>query len=561
VSGISFLLSFATLTIFWDIEVRRFYSPFSDEFSLFANSARQFHPVFSQWFLQGFSRYFVPYPEWSLASTNFARPVANAEYYLSSLVFGTHWNWYLLSTYLIQSLLVASVVYFSMRHLDLPVFTAAALGCICFVSPAFDRSALYSTAFAFDLLAAFFVIAGLSQLLSGRFFAAWAIFVAALFTKETAFFALFAAAIVVFGTSTQRGYRRLLLPAFFLVPYIVWGTLRGLAFRGAQGVYALPADRPAQFLVRILKDFLRWPIPFETVFRANYAQRSISLPVYVFVVMNLIFWTGGLFLVFRSLCSRTAGGRLRAAGEARLSSQMQSLLVFCLASVVILILIPNLQPRFGATFVPLFSLSLAAFLQLRTNMLLRVLAYVFLFVPPVINATERMLRFSQDLSIAHFQWAMAADYAHKIDRSTAPNLYVLDDMSGGFSSPESIRKFTGYRGQLVRINDLVSQDECDTQPQAIIRRSSTDRLQVSLEVGSPCAGHSFLSSRMRAPIGNEELTRTIGHTTVIYKGVPAATTHFLAAAGSLSVEIINAPASSALLIADPKSNVYREQVP
>src|SRR6202034_3691744 len=154
VSGISFLLSFATLALFWNFEVRRFYSPFSDEFSLFANPARQFHPVFSQWFLQGFSRYFVPYPEWSLASTNFARPVANAEYYLSSLVFGAHWNWYLLSTYCIQSALVASVVHLSLRQLKLSVPSAVGIGLICFVSPAFDNGALYSTSFAFDLLAA-----------------------------------------------------------------------------------------------------------------------------------------------------------------------------------------------------------------------------------------------------------------------------------------------------------------------------------------------------------------------------------------------------------------------
>jgi hypothetical protein len=561
VSGISFLLSFGALALFWNFEVRRFYSPFSDEFSLFANSARQFHPVFSQWFLQGFSRYFVPYPEWSLASTNFARPVANAEYYLSSLVFRTHWNWYLLSTYLIQSMLVASVVYLSLRHLDLPVFTAAALGCICFVSPSFDLSVVYSTSFAFDLLASLFVIAGLNQLLSGRFFAAWILFAAALFTKETAFFALFAAAVVIFVTPTRDGTRRLLLPACFLVPYIVWGTLRELAFRGAQGVYALPADRPARYLVRILKDLLRWPIPFETVFRANYAQRSISLSVYLFVLMNMCFWIAGLFLAFRSVWSRMLVGRSRAVGDSRLSSQLQAVLVFCTGSLVILILIPNLQPRFGATFVPLFSLSLAAFLQLRTSMPLRALAYIFLFVPPVINATGRMLRFSQDVSTAHFQWAMAADYADKIARATAPSVYVLDDMSGGFSSPESIRRFTGYRGQLVRVNDLVSQDECDMQPRVVIRRSSPDSIQVNLGVDSPCAGHSFLSSGTRIPIGREKLTRTIGHTKVIYKGVPAATTHFLATAESLSVEIIDAPASSALLIADPKSKVYREQVP
>ena len=561
VSGISFLLSFATLALFWNFEVRRFYSPFSDEFSLFANSARQFHPVFSRWFLQGFSQYFVPYPEWSLASTNFARPVANAEYYLSSLVFGTHWNWYLLSTYLIQSMLVASVVYLSLRHLDLSVFTAAALGCICFVSPAFDRSALYSTSFAFDLLAALFVLAGLNQLLSGRFFAAWIFFVAALFTKETAFFALLAAAVVIFITSTHRGPSRLLLPACFLVPYVVWGTLRELAFRGAQGVYALPADRPARYVARILRGFLRWPIPFETVFRTNYAPRSISLPVSVFVVMNLCFWIAALFFAFRYLWSRRPVGRSRAVGDPRLSSRPQAVLVFCIGSLVILILIPNLQPRFGATFVPLFSLSLAAFLRLKSNKPLRALACVFLIVPPVVNATGRMLRFSQEVSTAHFQWAMAADYSRKIARATAPGIYILDDMSGGFSSTESIRRFTGYRGRLVRVNDLVSQEECDMQPQVVVRRSSTDRLQFNLEVDSPCAGYAFLSSRRRAPVGKEELTRAIGDTKVIYKGTPAASTHFLAASGSLSVEIIGAPASSVLLIADPKSKVYREQIP
>ena len=108
---ISFLLSFGALALFWFLRVRDYYSPAGDEFSLFANSAKQFHPVFSEWFLQGFSRYFEPYPEWRFASTNFARPIVNAEYYLSSVLFGAHWSWYLLSNYFIQSLLVASVVH------------------------------------------------------------------------------------------------------------------------------------------------------------------------------------------------------------------------------------------------------------------------------------------------------------------------------------------------------------------------------------------------------------------------------------------------------------------
>jgi len=543
----AFLFSFGILALFWFLQVRTYYSPSSDEFSLFANSAKQFHPIFSEWFLQGFSRYFVPYPEWSIASTNFARPVVNAEYYLSSLLFSAHWGWYLLSNYVIQSLLVASVVHLSLRHLGASLFTAVGLGFLCFVSPAFDNGALYSTSFAFDLLAALLVVAGLNQLLSGRMVAAWSFFTLALFTKETAFFALLAAAIVIYRTSARRGFRRFLSPACFLVPYAAWGMLRMIAFRGVHGIYALPADSPGTYPLRVLKEFLRWPIPFETSYRATGGARSISFSMGLFAVMNLCFWIAALYLSSRTL--RTGVRRART---------LQVMLIFCTGSIVILLLIPNLQPRFGATFVPLFGLMLVTFLEAKNGFSLRALACILLIVPPIINTTDRMLHLSRDLTRMRSRWAMAADYIRKISQATSSTIYVVDDVSGGFSSTDSIRKFTGYQGTLVRVNDLISAENCVSEPKLNIQKISLDRIRVISEIDSLCAGHGFVSSRMSYPIGDEEITRTIAHTRIVYHGVPAATARFLSAPAKLSVDITNAAASSVVLIPDLESKVYRE---
>jgi hypothetical protein len=551
VGCVAFFFFFAVLAFFWFLRIRMYYSPSGDEFSLFANSAKQFHPIFSEWFLQGFSRYFVPYPEWSFASTNFARPVVNAEYYLSSMLFGAHWGWYLLSNYLIQSLLVASVVHLSLRHLGVSLLTAVGVGFLCFVSPAFDNGALYSTSFAFDLLAALLVIVGLNQLLSGRVVFAWIFFTLALFTKETAFFALLAAAVVIYRTPLQRGIRRFLVPAFFLVPYAAWGTLRMIAFRGAHGIYALPAASPGTYPLQVLKEFLRWPIPFETAYRAADGTRSISFSMGVFAVMNLCFWIAAVDLSSRPL--RTGMRRVPPVPPL-----FQVMLIFCAGSIAILLLIPNLQPRFGATFVPLFALMLVAFLEGKNSVSLRALACILLFVPPIINTTDRMLHLSGDLTRMRSRWAMAADYIGKISQATSSTIYVVDDVSGGFSSTDSIRKFTGYQGTLVRVNDLISAENCVAEPKLNIQKISLDHVKVVSEIDSTCAGHGFVSSGVSYPIGDEEITRAIAHTRIIYHGVPAATVRFLSAPAKLSVDITDAAASSVLLVPDLNAKVYRK---
>jgi hypothetical protein len=236
----------------------------------------------------------------------------------------------------------------------------------------------------------------------------------------------------------------------------------------------------------------------------------------------------------------------------------RALLIFCTGSIIILLLIPNLQPRFGATFVPLFALILVAFIEAKNSISLRALACMLLVVPPIINTTNRILHLSDDLMSMRSRWAMAADYVGKISGATSSTIYVVDDVSGGFSSTDSIRKFTGYQGTLIRVNDLISAENCVAEPKVNIQKISPDHIRVISEIDSLCAGHGFISSSMSYPIGEQEIARTIAPARIIYHGVPAATVRFLSAPAKLSVDITHAAASSVLLVPDLNAKAYRE---
>ena len=342
------------------------------------------------------------------------------------------------------------------------------------------------------------MILGLNQLLSGNFIFAWAFFALALFTKETAFFSPLAAAVVIYLTSTQRGPRRLLVPICFVLPYVAWGVLRRIAFRGASGVYALPADSPGAYVKRVLKDFLRWPIPFDVPYRTTSGPHSVSISLYVFVVMNLCFWIAVLYFAFRFLRSRmrhggvvTQGGDSGADGGFLALPMIQVMLIFCTGSIAILLLIPDLQPRFGQLSCPYLRSCWWRFCRRETGELELTLACLMLIVPPIVNCAERTLNFSNDLMRMRSQWAMAAGYVSKISRATSATIYVVNDVSGGYSSTDSIRRFAGYQGRLVRVNDLISIENCAPQPKLNIQRVSIDHIKITAELDSLCAGLCF----------------------------------------------------------------------
>jgi hypothetical protein len=266
--------------------------------------------------------------------------------------------------------------------------------------------------------------------------------------------------------------------------------------------------------------------------------------------MNLCFWIAALYLSCRP--------QRHAGNLTTISRNLQIMLIFCTGSILILLLIPNLQPRFGASFVPLFAMMLVTFLEEDNSISLRALACILLVVPPVINTADRITHLSGDLMRMRLRWAMAGDYVRRISRATSSTIYVVDDVSGGFSSTDSIRKFTGYQGTLVRVNDLIASEGCTVDPKLDLEKISDSHIKITSEIDSPCAGHAFLSSGKGYPIGGAELRRSIGSARVIYHGVPASTIRLLSAPAKLSVDITDAAASSVLLVPDLNAKAYRE---
>lgn len=557
-----FLVSFCCLAVFWFREVRHFYSPSGDEFSLLVNSARPFHPSISAWFLHGFSTYFTPYPDWAAPETNFLRPVANAVYYLNSVLFGSHWSRYLLSNYVIESAVIAAAVYLSVRWLRMRRWNILLIGLVCFFSPAFDHGARFSTAFPFDLLAAVFVLTGLSLLLSRRLVLAWICLTVGIFTKETALFAPLAAGLAICGLLSRRGWRRYLAPGCFLIPYAMWLGLRWFAFRGTTGIYAVGPTS----ILRLGKNLLRWPFPFESPLGARFAfgLLPLSFSVCVFAALNLCFWGIGVLLLVRFVRSSKisgGGGRIGAArfldSMGLVSAPEKILCLFCAGSSAMLLLLPNLQPRFGATFLPLFAMVLAVVFEKSVWGWLRATALFLLVVPLGMNATLRGMQLGPDVRAAHRNWAMAADYVHKISQSTSPVIFTVDDVTGGYSSTASIKKFTGYGGRLIRIDDVLLDPNCEAIPRIDLKKIALAEISIRSAIASQCAGHTFPDADI-TPIGGRSRLRKIGSIEIAYAGMPALPAHSISVPGQLRVEIAGAPAGAILLLPDFQRRGYSE---
>lgn len=562
---------FAALAVFWSIEVRPYYVPSADEFSLLVNSARMFHPSIAAWFLKGFSQYFLPYPGWAAQLTNFFRPVFNGVYYLNSLLFGFHWSLYLFANYFIQSLFVACVVYLSVRHLRFSTGWGLALGFLCLVSPALGLPILLLTPYPFDLLAACFVLLGLSSLLSRKTFLAWIWFTLGVFTKETAFFAPFCAAVSLacFADPQRAAKKKWLLSACFLLPNAAWIGLRQLAFHSmAQGVYAVPRGDFSQNARVVFENLLRWPIPADAPFNSSLFLGHIpeSFPLILFAVLNAGFWIIVLVFLLAQL-ARTVEAR-KHSGERRGifltllpamgfdSFASRNLLLFCAGSSGILLLLPHLQPRFGASFIPLFTLSLAVMARSKRSRLLWTTSLVLLLVPAAVNLWVMAKTYPAAIRWTQRNWELADSYTQQIAHSRAPMLLVIDDASGGFSSMSSIAEFSGYKGQLVRLSDVLDSPDCPAQPRILLRKISPGHVEVLSTIDRICSGHAFAGSWISPAANNMTVRRQVGPLSMIYH-LPPVPPRAIAAPGELRVEIYGLADSAQLLAPDFQVGRYQ----
>ena len=111
---------------------------------------------------------------------------------------------------------------------------------------------------------------------------------------------------------------------------------------------------------------------------------------------------------------------------------------------------------------------------------------------------------------------------------------------GGTSSTDSIRRFTGYQGTLVRVNDLNLTENCVAEPKLNIQEISLEHVRVISEIDClQIAGHGFVSSRVSYPVGDEEITRMIAPTKSSTMVFPLPLSRLTSTPAKLSVDITN----------------------
>src|ERR1700734_3529581 len=168
----------------------RAYFPYADDPALLHASGGNA----TKWFTDGYSKYFVVYPEWNVPRTDFLRPGVNLIVRLNETFFGNHYFLYFASFFLAQFLICALIVCLARRMgvKEQWLFFAGLLGAI---NPAFIGEGLYNISFQFDIWSGLFAVAALYLILRQWYGLAVVSLTLAVFTKEPALYAPVAAAI------------------------------------------------------------------------------------------------------------------------------------------------------------------------------------------------------------------------------------------------------------------------------------------------------------------------------------------------------------------------------
>lgn len=413
----------------------RTYFPFGDDPALLRASGGDA----TKWVTEGYSKYFVVYPEWNLPRTDFMRPVVNLILRLNEIFFGNHYFLYFASFFLAQFLICALIIFVA-RRMGVKEPWLFFVGLLVAINPAFLGEGLYNISFQFDVWCGLFAVAAFYLILRQWYGFAVLSLTLAVFTKEPALYAPVAAAVTVFLL-----HRRRLAAAIMLLPLLVWACVWKFVFVGTpNGNYALQGN-PAKVLIKgAIQGFMRWPTGIVDAHVAwkILVEHSIAanLPGLFLLLINLSLW-----VLLLAVAVKFAKAALRASP---LSEQDRLVLavVIWLAGALSFGILVGYHSRFGGSIYPLEVLVCAVMVHSNRQRLTRAFSFVALgLVGAAFLWNASALEPSDDGIVPHqdsFPMFTMRSLVDSLQRHRADVVYVLNSTPAD-ATPSSIASLAG----------------------------------------------------------------------------------------------------------------------
>jgi hypothetical protein len=434
---VSFVPALVLLAIYcFHLRFYQSYFPYGDDPALF--NASEGNPT--KWFSEGFSKYFVVYPEWNVPRTDFLRPGVNFIVRLNRTVFGEHYSLYFATFYCAQFMVCVLVVCLA-RQMGVNERWLYLIGLLTAINPAFVGEGLYSIAFQFDIWSGLFAVLALYLIFREWYTLAVLSLTFAVFTKEPALYAPVAAMATVYLI-----HRRRLLAVTMLLPLVVWAGVWKFVFVGTPGGnYALQGDPKALLLKGLIQGFLRWPTGIFDyhIVRNIFVEHSIlaHLPDLLILLINLFLWV--VLVAIGAYFARAVFAAEPLSHQDRL---LLAVLIWLVGALSFGILV-GYHPRFGGSIYPLEILVYAGIIHRSTYRL------AHSFSALAVGSLTAAFLWSAQLKVPHQEASQVASMRSLMDslrRHRADVVYVLNS-SRSDAAPSNIASLAGTSSEKVVI--------------------------------------------------------------------------------------------------------------
>ena len=439
---------------------RQAYQPSHDDVTALADGLLLLPGArWTDWFTVGHTRFFIPYPEWSIAQTGFARPVYQGLIYVAHFFLDRHWSSYLAINYL--ALGGVAAVGFAIARSVLRLSTAAALlaAALVLFSPAASEFSIGILGAGSESAASLLIGCAFLALVGGRHMLCLLLLLIAVFTKETAIWApVAAAATALWNPRRSRPRARPAWAAAMLAPIALWLALRFAFYGGIGGTYAT-ADyaSPRAFLALLGWKLLHLHPLFvgQHPFVAAPGWAPIDQAIRVATALLLL----ALLLAWAISVVRTLSGRTTRAQAAPLLEKEALLLVSAWAAVAagFYLLLAVGSPRYAAAAVMLaWPAIVACALRERRSILRGALAAMFLV--SLARAGHYVTALNppgEDSETAHFFRAIGAmNTALRQVPPTVREVYVITEDGMVPVTPAYLQAFLELDATLIRVADM-----------------------------------------------------------------------------------------------------------